>query len=390
MTLTTEPSNQTAKATLRKLDVVVLTNFLALGILIAAIPRFLFSELGASRTQTGIATTIYFVAALLVRPFIGAAVDRAGRRPFLIFPPLFTAAFTLVYLTVDSVGGITLLRFLGGGVAAMFFTSVILAATDVAAPEHRTQALGRQSVMTYTGFIIGPVIADRLIDVSWTLVWIVPAVMHVGVSIIGSFIPETKPQDATGAPAARAGFDRRVVRPGMGVLAANFAFASVVAFLPEYSARTGIDRPGMLFAVYAAAVLVIRALTGRLADHIGPARFVPPMLALGVVAMVALAFAAKPWQSYVAIALVGFSIGGTFPASTSASLARAGAGDKGKAMGTALAMGDVGQASAGPLVGFLSTQWGFRWVYLIPAVVCAIAAGAVLSMPEARGSAHDR
>ncbi len=369
--------------TARRLDVLVLANFLGLGIIIAAVPRYLHTELQASRLSTGLATTIYFVAALLVRPFIGVAVDRIGRRPFLIVPPVFTAGLTLLYLTVDTVGGITMLRFLGGAVAAMFFTAVILAATDVVEPARRTQALGRQSVMTYTGFIIGPVLADRLIDQSWTLVWIVPAVLHIVVSVIGLTIPETRPTNRPQS-VARVGFDRRVIRPATGVLAANFGFASIVSFLPEYAERIGISRPGSLFAVYAVAVLMIRAVTGRLADRIGPARFIAPALTLGVVALVGLALADLPWQSYVAIALVGMSIGATFPAATSAALTRAGDGDKGKAMGTTLAFGDIGQASAGPVVGFLSTQWGFQWVYLIPAIVCSVAVVSVLSMPEAR------
>jgi MFS family permease len=372
--------------TSRKLDLIVLGNFLALGIVLAAVPRYLRGPLQASRFATGFGTTIYFVSALMMRPFIGAAVDRAGRRPFLIVPPLFTAGITLLYLTAKSVVAVAALRFVGGAVASVFFTALILAATDLAPPERRTQALGRQSVLTYTGFIVGAVVADRLLDHGWRLVWMIPAGMHIGVALIALTVPETRDSNAPRST-AKPGFDRRVLQPAMGVLAANFGFAAIVTFNPEYSERMGISRPGTMFATYAVSVLLVRAATGRVADKVGPARFIMPALVAGSAALIALAFARQPWQAYAAIAVVGASLGATFPSATAAALMRTGNGDRGKAMGTTLALGDVGQAAAGPLVGYLSTQWGFRWVYVIPAAVCMLAVAAVASMPEARGAA---
>ena len=51
-------------------------------------------------------------------------------------------------------------------------------------------------------------------------------------------------------------------------------------------------------------------------------------------------------------------------------------------MGTALAVGDLGQASAGPLVGYISTQLGFRWVYGIPSLMAVVAVAVVATMPN--------
>lgn len=373
----------------RRLDVVVLTNFLALGILVSAVPRFLHQVLQADRFYTGLATTIYFVAALLVRPFIGAAVDRVGRRPFLLYPPGFVAALTLGYLATDSIAGVAALRFAAGGLAALFFTSVALAATDIAAADRRTQALGRQSVMTYTGFTLGPLVADVLIDRSWKLVWIVPALLHLATSFVAISIPETRVSTAA-VSSGRPGFDRRVMRPAIAVMTANFSFSTIVAFLPEFSERLGVSRPGLLFGVYAVSVLLVRAGTGAIADKMGPARFTVPALALGCVGLALLAIAQEPWHAFVAIAIVGGSLGSTFPAATAASLQRVGTEDRGKAMGTTLAFGDVGQASAGPLVGFLSTQFGFRWVYGIPSFLAFCAVVSMATMPEVRSYRSSR
>jgi MFS family permease len=377
MPLVTEPA-----AALRRLHGLVFCNFLALGILIAGVPRFLFQQLNATRFQVGFATTIYFVSALAVRLFVGVAVERFGRRPFMIYPPIVTAAITLVYTQAHSVAHIALLRLAGGVVASLFFTAAALAATDLAPADQRSRVLGKQSVATYSAFAIGPVIADELIRHSWTLVWVIPAVLHLLTAVIGSTIGETRPPDLARS-ASRNGFERRAVRPAFGLLAANFAFATLVSFLPEYTKRLGISRPGVLFAVYAISVLLVRAFTGSLADRMGPARFTMPALTVGASALVLLALSPTPWTSYIAIALVGLSVGATFPAATAAAMERTD-GDRARTMGTALAVGDIGQATAGPLVGWLSGEVGFRWIYIIPAVVCLACVAVIATLPEAR------
>ena len=85
---------------------------------------------------------------------------------------------------------------------------------------------------------------------------------------------------------------------------------------------------------------------------------------------------------------VGASLGSTFRAATAAALQGAGSAHRGKAMGTALAVGDIGQASAGPLVGYLSTQFGFHWVYGIPSLLAVAAVGIVAATPQGRGRSN--
>lgn len=373
-----------------RLDAIVLTNFLGLGIVIAAVPRYLHGELGATRFQTGLATTIYFVAALLCRPFVGNLADRIGRRPLVVIAPLAASVFCLAYIKVHSVEGVAALRFLAGGFASFFFTSVALAVTDIVPAEHRTAALGRQSVMTYTGFTIGPLIADRLLDYGWTWVWVVPALLHVLTTLLALTLGEThqpapRQPRLAGAPRNTL-LDLRVLRPSAGVFIANFTFSTVVAFLPEFSEIMNIARPGALFATYAIAVLLIRALTSRIADRLGPAKFMVPSMIVGIVGLVGLSQARTPWQAFIAVAIVGCGIGALFPAAVSSALSRSEPENRGKALGTALSLGDIGQASAGPLVGLVSSQLGFRWIYGIPAMLACVALWVVATMPEVRGS----
>jgi MFS family permease len=164
------------------------------------------------------------------------------------------------------------------------------------------------------------------------------------------------------------------------MLTASFLFAAVVAFHPEYAEHIGIARPGTLFATYAGAVLIMRRFVGEIADRVGPLRVAIPGMAVAAAGSGVLAMSNSPLVSYIAMAFTGLGAGVTFPALTADSVRRVPDSERGSAMGSFMAFGDVGQASAGPLVGIASAAFGFRWVYGIPAL--AVACGCLILISD--------
>jgi MFS family permease len=346
--------------------------------LLAAVPRYLREVLGASRGQVGFATTIFFAAALLVRTTAGRLIDTVGRRPFLVWPPLLLGLVALGFEFAHSVAMVAALRFVQGTFGSTFYTAAATTATDLAPPDRQASAIARLSIGNQLGFVVGPIVADLLLDAGFTWVWV--AVMGFAVLAAGlcRIVPETRiarAPDPAGTPPARTPrFHRAAVGPGLAFAASSFGFASIAAFSPEYAQRIGISRPGTLFATYALSVLVIRPFTGRLADRIGPVRVAAPGLAIGAAALAGLALSPGPLVSYVSMAVVGFGAGSSFPALSAVVVARVPAHERGGALASFLMFNDVGQVVAGPAVGLLSDALGFRWVYGVPAIVVLLGA----------------
>jgi MFS family permease len=379
----------------RRLDLVVLLNFLGIGILIAEVPRYLHDELRAGRGAVGSATTLFFLAALIARPFVGRAIDRVGRRRFVIWPlPLLAVAAASFELTT-SVVSVAGLRFLQGLVGACFFTSSATMAADLAPPERRASAIARLSFNIYIGFVVGPLAADLLIDHGHGWARMTAAGLHLAGWALAVGLPESRqpqaPPVAGGAadlPARVRSFQPAVVRPGVALLSVAFGFASIAAFAPEYAERLGIARPGTLFAVYAAAVMASRSVTGPLADKIGSIRVALPAIGVGALGLLLMALSNQPALSYVGIALVGCGSGSTFPALSSFAISRVTDAERGTAMSSFLMFNDLGQALSGPLVGFIAQQAGFRWVYGIPAAVAVLGALALVAPSPRRQPAR--
>lgn len=361
-------------STRRWLDVAVASNFLAIGIMLSAVPRYVKEELGGSSAAVGTATTIFFAAALLTRPLVGRAMDRIGRRLFLVWPLLVMALLALAMELAHAVPAVIAVRLLQGAFGSTFYTACAVVATDLAPAEQRASAVARLSLMIYLGFAFGPFIGEFLFDRGSQWPWVAAAVLHLGALVAARNLPETL-RERSGAELPRPSMrqlQRVVLRPGAAQLCAGLGYSCVVAFLPSYSREIGIGSSGALFFTYACSALVVRVFSGRLADRFGYVAVAVPGMAVFALGHLLMATAWAEWVPFPAIAMTGIGFGAVFPALTALAVARAPDEQRGQVLGVFLSFNDLGNAVAGPAVGAIADAAGFRWGYGTPAIVAAV------------------
>ncbi|MFN8020064.1 MAG: MFS transporter [Acidimicrobiales bacterium] len=360
--------------TRRWLDVAVASNFLAIGILLSAVPRYVKEELGGSSAAVGTATTIFFAAALLTRPVVGRAMDRIGRRPFLTWPLLVMAVLAIGMEAAHAVWAVVLVRLLQGAFGSTFYTACAVVSTDIAPPEQRATAVARLSLMIYLGFAFGPFIGEFLFDRGSQWPWLACAVLHLVAFVTSQRLPETlRERRAVDQPRpSMRSLQRVVLRPGVAQLCAGLGYSCVVAFLPSYSREIGLGSSGALFFTYACSALLVRVFSGRLADRFGyVAVAVPGLLVFGLGHFL-MAIARTEWLPFPAIAMTGIGFGAVFPALTALAVDRAPDEQRGQVLGVFLSFNDLGNAIAGPAVGAIADAAGFRWGYGVPAIVASV------------------
>jgi MFS family permease len=425
----------------RRLDAVVAASFLATGIVVATVPRFLRSEFQATRSQTGLATTGFFLAALFFRPFVGRGIERYGRSIFLRWAMLATGILSLGFVFANAISAVAALRIAQGAAGAAFYTAALTTATDLAPADKRASAVARLSVTVYLGFTLGPLIADLLIrgpgfQTVWVLVialyfvgfglsWFVPetgspqhgarlrtvAPLHLALDSaaldvtslestsletallnpapLEIALPEVSSsnphQSSAGKPRFAEHFPRSSVIPGIAMLATALTFSTITIFTPDYADNMGIARPGMLLAFYAIAVLVVRVVASPIVDRRNAYVVVLPAMILAGSALTAMAVSRSSVLSFAAITFVGVGAGATFPALSSMAVQGVEAAKRATALSAFLMFNDIGQAVAGPLVGFVSDAFGWRWVFGIPALV-TFSALSILLFARRRGA----
>jgi MFS family permease len=251
--------------------------------------------------------------------------------------------------------------------------------------------MARLSVMVYLGFAIGPFVGEYLFGHHHWWLFAVAGGLTTVSALIALGLPETKPAVAADAPvvppAAWASLVRLVARPGVAQATVGFGYACLISFLPKYSREIGIGASGPLFVTFAVCTLLVRAVSGPLGDRAGYAVVALPGVACIGLGLTGLALAPHGWMAFPAIALVGVGFGASFPALTALAAQGAPEAERAAALGTFLSFNDLGSAMAGPLVGAISQQVGFRWVYGAPALVAFAGAAVVVSLLPHRAPA---
>jgi MFS family permease len=359
-----------------------LFQFIAMGIFLSALPLFVTGELGGSRSQVGLAVGAFSLSAVLLRPSVGREIDRRGRRLFLVAAPLILMVTSAGFGLARAVPVAVLLR-LGQGVAgACFYTAAATVATDLAPEGRRAEYLARFSLFLYGGLAIGPALGEAMVSsrgFGWT--WAAAATSAAVSLAVALCLPETQSPDAGAAMAGGSppgGLARflhpAAVGPGVVIITAAVGYTAITAYSPLYARRIGMATSGALYATFALTVLVIRLVSGRLADRYGRVAVALPGMMLAACGLTVLALQVSPTLAFVGVAGFGAGFSLVFPALMALTVDRVPERERGAAVGSFTAFFDIGSSTGGYAVGAVADHWGFGGAYGLPAGLCVVGA----------------
>ncbi|MEW6325649.1 MAG: MFS transporter [Nitrospirota bacterium] len=362
----------------------------------------LFAEqLGASPRTVGLIVAASTLTGVCMKLPVGVLSDRLGRRLFLGLGVAVFALAPWLYLAVDELWSLALLRFFHG-LATAIFTPVALAVVADLFPSRRGETIGWYSALRQSGTLLGRMGGGALIDAAgFTAVFF--ACGSLGGFIVGLFMllgARRSPGLAGHAPAVEERMAWSQLWAGLVEIASHarivttslmqglqmLADGVLMAFLPLYGLTVGLTptEVGVLFGLQGVVSILARPMMGRLSDRVGR----PPMIVAGLLACAAafglLPFTASMGTMLAPAALFGFG-GAVVASATSAYVADlVHARSMGSAMGVFGMLMDVGHAS-GPLVGgLLIAAVGYRPAFGIIAAVLLIGTGWFLAVERAK------
>jgi MFS family permease len=349
--------------------------FTAGGTVLPVASRFAAGPLHADTTGVGISIGAFAIAALVLRPVVGWASDRFGRRPLLVLGGVLTIVALLFHLVVTTLPLFVVARSLLGIAEAFFFVAVVAAVSDLAPPERRGEAINIGSLAVYLGLAIGPFLGETILAWgSFEVVWLAAAAMAGIATGLTLLVPETAPgalrQRATGERPPRtplihpAGF-----LPGFLIMTGTWGMAAYFAFLPLYTTQLGIGGAGPALALYALIVVTLRIVFAKLPDQIGAARLSAVALVGSALGLGVLGLIASPTGVYLGTAIFATGIAFLFPALVALAVGRVDENERGTVVGTTTAFVDLSFGLSPAILGLAVGTIGFGGIFVVSAIV---------------------
>ncbi|KQT53890.1 MULTISPECIES: MFS transporter [unclassified Aureimonas] len=270
--------------------------------------------LGVSTPEAGHVISAYALGVVVGAPVIALAAAKMAKRQLLLILMAIFALGNLASTFAPSYGSFVVFRFLSGLPHGAYFGVAALVAASMAAPNKRTQAVGRVMLGLTVATLIGTPFATWLGQLAgWrSLFATVGAIAALTVLLVAIFVPQDRVRDGAGAMRELGAFARSQVWFTLGIGAVGFggmfavfsyiaSTAVAVAGLSESSVPLIMVAfgAGMVLGNIAGAWLADRSLMGTIGG----------MLVFNVVVLTVFAlFASSPVVLFLCVFLIGCGV----------------------------------------------------------------------------------
>lgn len=363
------------------LAVAGLAFFIAGGIVLPVSTRYAAGPLGADAIGVGIAIGAFAIAALALRPVVGLASDRYGRRPLLLLGGAITVVALLAHTVAVSLPAFVVVRALLGIGEAFFFVAALAAIADLSPAERRGEGINLASLSVYLGLAIGPFVGETLLAAAdYTAVWLTAAGMAVVATVLSAFVAESAPAvlAAGDGPRPRTRlFHPAGILPGFLVLTGAWGMSGFFAFIALVATDVGMSSAGLPLAIYALIVVGLRIVFASLPDRMGAARLAGAALAVTAVGLAVIGLAPGEAGLIAGSAVFALGIAFMFPALIAVAVSRVDETERGSVVGTTSAFLDLSFGLGPAVLGVVVDASGFTAAFLLSAAVAALGAGVI-------------
>ncbi|MEG5035190.1 MFS transporter [Microcoleus sp. AT3-D2] len=340
---------------------------------------------GGTKQQIGFVMGAFAIGLLLSRPQLGKIADSRGRKQVLLLGASVAAIAPLGYLLAQSIPLLLLIRVFHGLSIAAFTTAYSALVTDLSPPGKRGELIGYMSLVNPIGLAVGPAIGGFVQAwVGYTPLFAMSAAFAATAVFFTGKIAEPNFADLTKSDSLSEGknsqkywemlWNPRVRIPALVLLVVGLVFGTLSTFMPLFIQETKANlNPGLFYSTAAIASFGIRLLTGRASDKYGRGLFISGGLICYAVSMLLLYFANNSSAFLIAALVEGCAGGTVLPMMVTLMSDRCEPHERGRLFSLCIGGFDLGIAIAGPTLGFVAEQVGYRNMFGFAAGLAGLA-----------------
>lgn len=328
-------------------------------------------ELGGTSASAGLVIGIFTISSVIIRPFVGHALDRYGRKIIVIVGLLLFAICALSYTWAWSLTIMLLIRFLHGFTWGVTSTATSTTATDIIPKSRLGEGMGYYGLAGTLSMGVAPALGLWVLNqYGFSTIFLVSFVSCV-LSIILSL--PIQYQSSSENKITFRFIEPTAVNATITILLITMTYGAIVSFLALYAAERGITNIGSFFTVYAVFLTITRPFSGRIADKKGFDFVIIPGIVLIIFAMACLYMANQLIIFLLAGAIYGIGFGMVTPTLQALSVVNTPANRRGTANGTFFTGFDLGIGISSMLWGAVAQVSGYSFMFLCTILPCLLA-----------------
>ena len=342
----------------------------SLASLLPTLPLYI-EDVGATKQQIGLVMGCFAIGLLLFRSVLGRLADQRSRKIVLLIGMAAVAIAPLGYMVVHSIALLMVIRAFHGISIAAFTTGYSALVADIAPAKHRGEVIGHMSLVNPIGAAIGPALGGFLqAGAGYTALFLLSA----GLGFLGLFctLQIVNPKDSD-LPQQRDASSNKFWRllgsprlkiPALVLLLVGLAFGALSTFVSLFIKSTGVNlNAGLFYTAAALASFSVRLIAGRASDRYGRGLFITISLIFYTVSMLMLWTANSAATFLVAAMVEGAGAGILIPMIATMIADRTLPQERGRMFGLCMVGFDIGIAVAGPVLGLVAEQVGYRNIF---------------------------
>ena len=334
--------------------------------MVPILPLFLSDNFSATEGQVGLVLSFYTIAALLIRPFAGYAVDTIGRYGIYVGSLLLFTLTFFGYPWASSILFVLMLRFMHGLTWGSMSSAGSTIAVDLVPQKRRGEGIGIFGLSMTIAMAIGPLIAILITgDGGYNRLFFSAAAFSFLGLMLSLFVKVPKIKKQKNKFSFSSLIEKKALPVSLNMFFITIPYGGIISFIALYGRSINIESSGVFFLLLALGIAVSRIVSGKSFDRVGPKKISLLGLSLLVIGLFVLAFYKNEIGYHLAALVLGFGFGilmATFQAIANHNVA---AEKRGAANSTYLTFFDLGIGFGMLLVGYLIQVLDYSGTFLL-------------------------
>lgn len=382
------PKNQSQPLWTKNFILICLANLavcISFHSLLPTLPVYIQAQ-GGTKETVGLALAALTIAAVMIRPIAGWAIDTYGRRLILLtglVTFLLPSAFYLLMVPIVPLLFLRMFHGIGWGICN---TAIGTVASDIVPKSRLGEGLGYFGSTGSLSLAIAPALSLWLIDaVSFEALFWFCSLSAVAAVLIA--VPIKCPDQDLALNASKPTLvERSALKPSLVILLVALTYSSLLSFLALFLRQQGLSSSGLFFTAMALTTLGVRPLSGLLIDRYGLRGYnivVFSGLVCLTAAMVVIAGISSMSGLIVSGLLYGIGFGFLQPSMLTLCISSA-PSRRGAANATFWTAFDIGVAAGSILWGFIAEHWSYTLMFQLNTLSLVLAAAVYISIVKDR------